>query len=195
MILSRICRAVVLALLACVWLGVGVASAAPAAYNSDGATKFAVGTKSGVVGSTTPAADARVNAARGEAGRAGGMRSLTASSDSFLAAKVGARSSFEALSQSAAASYKGQEMSVAGRALQKHGGRPGSAFPGATGSPQAINRQASIVDDVLQNPARTRTSFYNPRLDQCVVDIRIPGGRGIRYGESGDFRGFLEPPR
>lgn len=112
------------------------------------------------------------------------------------ATKAGPRTSFDALSQSAAASYKGQEISVAGWALQKHGGRSGSAFPGATGSPQVINRQAqAIVDEVLRNPARTRTSFFNPRLNERVVDIQIPGGRGLRYGESGGFRGFLEPRR
>ncbi|MCP9492031.1 MAG: hypothetical protein MSC31_19470, partial [Solirubrobacteraceae bacterium MAG38_C4-C5] len=113
-----------------------------------------------------------------------------------VATKAGPRTSFDALSQSAAASYKGQRISVAGRALQKHGGRPGSAFPGATGSPQAINRQAQdIVDEVLQHPRRTRTSFFNPRLNEQVVDIQIPGARGLRYGESGEFRGFLEAPR
>jgi filamentous hemagglutinin len=38
-------------------------------------------------------------------------------------------------------SDKSGELSAAGRALQKHGGRDGSAFPSAKGNPAAINDQ------------------------------------------------------
>jgi RHS repeat-associated protein len=109
-------------------------------------------------------------------------------------APAGATSSFEALSKAASASYRGQEISVAGRALQKHGGRPGSAFPQARGTPLEINQQAlNIVDQVLQHPNQTRTSFFSRTLNERVVDIRVPGGPGIRYADSGRFIGFLEP--
>jgi RHS repeat-associated protein len=113
-----------------------------------------------------------------------------------LAAK-GARSSFEGLSESAAAGLNDEGLSVAGRSLQKHGGRPGGSLPSPTGNPAAINEQAhGLVRSVLQNSARTRTMSFNKRLGEDVVDIRIPGGIGLRYTrEEGRFVGFLEPRR
>jgi hypothetical protein len=87
------------------------------------------------------------------------------------------------------------DLSAAGRALAKHGGRPGSAFPAAAGSPSAISKQASeIVRDILSNETR-RVGFYSPRLKTQVVDIYDATGRGLRYSKQGDFIGFLEPPR
>ncbi|WP_250900654.1 hemagglutinin repeat-containing protein [Enterobacter cloacae] len=51
------------------------------------------------------------------------------------------------------ASKKG-DLTLAGRALQKHGSRPGSAFPSAKGNPTAINEQGQkIVDSILGNAA------------------------------------------
>lgn len=86
-------------------------------------------------------------------------------------------------------------LSAAGRALVKHGGRPGSAFPAATGSQAAISEQAGlIVRNILQNQTR-RIEFLNPRLKMQVVDIYDGTGRGLRYSKDGDFIGFLEPPR
>ena len=87
------------------------------------------------------------------------------------------------------------DLSAAGRALAKHGGRPGSAFPAATGSQAAISEQAGlIVRNILQNQTR-RIEFLSPRLKMQVVDIYDGTGRGLRYSKDGDFIGFLEPPR
>ncbi|WLE63050.1 hypothetical protein GIY62_22130 [Burkholderia plantarii] len=48
-------------------------------------------------------------------------------------------------------SDKSGELSAAGRALQKHGGRYDSAFPPAKGNPAAINEQGQkIVDSILR---------------------------------------------
>lgn len=125
-----------------------------------------------------------------------GPRSSTAPNLQSRAAK-GPRSSFEALSRSAADDLNDEGLSVAGRALQKHGGRPGGSLPTPTGNPTAISQQAQqIVEGVLQHPNRTRTMFFNKRLGEDVVDIRIPGGVGVRYTrEQGRFVGFLEPRR
>jgi RHS repeat-associated protein len=87
------------------------------------------------------------------------------------------------------------DLTAAGRALAKHGGRTGSAFPEATGSQTAISDQAGlIVRDILDNQTR-RLEFYSPRLKMQVVDIYDATGRGLRYSKDGEFIGFLEPPR
>lgn len=120
-------------------------------------------------------------------------RSANAGFADFVAAKA-ASGGAELLSGAARATYRG-DLTVAGRALAKHGGRPGSAFPRPVGAPADISAQAqSVVDDILANQYRRATSF-NPRLSTNVVDIFDTSGRGLRYTEEGRFVGFLEPPR
>ena len=96
------------------------------------------------------------------------------------------------LSRAAGALDRGG-LSAAGRQLQKHGSRSGSAFPGARGNPAAINRQAQdIVDDLLTTPGTTAVTRHHARFGD-VLEIRAPDGRGLRYGADGKFLGFLEP--
>jgi len=98
------------------------------------------------------------------------------------------------LAQAAAAADKG-DLSVAGRALQKHGNRDGSAFPSAQGNPVAINEQAQqVVNEILNDPATTATQRNTGRFGQ-VTDIVAPDGRGLRYDANGKLIGFLEPPK
>lgn len=61
----------------------------------------------------------------------------------------------------------------------------------------AASRQAQgLVEGVLKSPGRTRTMSFNKRLGEDVVDIRAPGGIGVRYARNdGRFVGFLEPRR
>ena len=109
-----------------------------------------------------------------------------------VAAAKGASHSLDELSQAAKAADRGG-LTAAGRALQKHGDRGGSAFPRVTGGPEAINRQGqSIVDDILTSPGSTNVTRYHARFGK-VTDIRAPDGRGVRYGPNGKFIGFLEP--
>jgi hypothetical protein len=92
-------------------------------------------------------------------------------------------------------SDKSGELSAAGRALQKHGGRDDSAFPSAKGNPAAINDQGQqIVDDILNNPNSTVTQRNTGRFGN-VIDITAPNGLGIRYSADGKFIGFLEPSK
>ncbi|MGF6662185.1 filamentous hemagglutinin [Paraburkholderia atlantica] len=92
-------------------------------------------------------------------------------------------------------SDKSGELSAAGRALQKHGGRDDSAFPAAKGNPAAINDQGQqIVDSILNNPASTVTQRDTGRFG-TVTDITAPDGRGVRYSADGKFIGFLEPQK
>ena len=45
------------------------------------------------------------------------------------------------------------QLTPAGRALQKHGGRQGSAFPSAVGNPAAVNKQGRVVlNSILNDP-------------------------------------------
>jgi RHS repeat-associated protein len=108
------------------------------------------------------------------------------------AATRGIARSAEELSQ-AAATLDREGLTVAGRALQKHGSRQGSAFPEATGNPQSINQQAQkMVDDILTSPSSTAVTRHHARFGE-VTEIRAPDGRGIRYGADGKFIGLLEP--
>ncbi|KWE83160.1 hypothetical protein WT54_19875 [Burkholderia territorii] len=92
-------------------------------------------------------------------------------------------------------SDKSGQLSAAGRALQKHGGRTDSAFPTAKGNPAAINEQGQqIVDSILNDPGRTVTQRETGRFGY-VIDITATDGRGVRYSVDGKFIGFLEPPK
>lgn len=110
----------------------------------------------------------------------------------LLGSAKGASRSLDELSQAAMAADRGG-LTSAGRALQKHGGREGSAFPGVTGGPGAINKQGQfVVDDILTSPGSTNVTRNHARFGE-VTEIRAPDGRGVRYGPDGKFIGFLEP--
>ncbi|WP_191629087.1 hemagglutinin repeat-containing protein, partial [Pandoraea terrae] len=90
-------------------------------------------------------------------------------------------------------SDKSGELSAAGRALQKHGGREGSVFPPAKGNPVAINEQGQkIVDGILTNPSSKVVQRDTGRFGQ-VIDVVAPDGKGVRYDANGNFITFLEP--
>ncbi len=92
------------------------------------------------------------------------------------------------------ASKKG-DLTLAGRALQKHGSREGSAFPSAKGNPSAINEQGQkIVDSILKDPNKSVVQSNTGRYGQ-VTDIISSSGRGLRYDAQGKLIGFLEPPK
>lgn len=92
------------------------------------------------------------------------------------------------------ASKKG-DLTLAGRALQKHGSRPGSAFPSAKGNPSSINEQGQkIVDRILNDPNKTIIQSNTGRYGQ-VTDIFSSNGQGLRYDAQGKLIGFLEPPK
>ncbi|MGV7960722.1 VENN motif pre-toxin domain-containing protein [Photorhabdus tasmaniensis] len=92
------------------------------------------------------------------------------------------------------ASKKG-DLTLAGRALQKHGSRPGSIFPEAKGNPSTINEQGQkIVDSILNDPNKTVIQSNTGRYGQ-VTDVISSSGRGLRYDAQGRLIGFLEPPK
>ncbi len=91
------------------------------------------------------------------------------------------------------ASDKSGELSAAGRALQKHGGRESSAFPSVKGNPAAINEQGQkIVDGILNDPGRSIVQRETGRFGN-VIDVIASDGRGVRYSYDGKFITFLEP--
>jgi filamentous hemagglutinin len=78
-------------------------------------------------------------------------------------------------------------LTKAGRALQKHGSRPGSAFPQVGG--RDLNRVGQeIVDDILTAPG---TIHQDNRFGG--IDVIASNGMGIRYDAAGKMMGFLEP--
>ncbi|MFT4628755.1 MAG: hypothetical protein ACI8PZ_007451 [Myxococcota bacterium] len=109
------------------------------------------------------------------------------------AAAVGV-ASVDDLSAAAAKTVSGN-LTAAGRAMQKHGARTGSAFPAAKGTPAQISKTAqAIVDDILTAPGSTRSTINLARYGGDVTDVVGPDGRGVRFGPDGDFIGLLEPP-
>jgi len=87
---------------------------------------------------------------------------------------------------------RSRSLTKAGRALQKHGNRPDSAFPKPTGSPSDLNRAGQeIVDDILTTPGTTITERFHPRYGY-VIDVRAPDGRGLRYSQNRILIGFLQ---
>jgi RHS repeat-associated protein len=85
---------------------------------------------------------------------------------------------------------KGGELTTAGRAGQKHGSRPGSAFPPATGNADDKNEQGQ---EILTNPDSI-ISIGN-RFGEFGIDIFDPNGRAARFDRVDKFRGLLEPPK
>jgi hypothetical protein len=139
--------------------------------------------------------DLKVNL-KGEAGAAGEVfpvrEAAVVGGEMADAIAAGGGPSIDALSRAAGAADRSGLMS-AGRALQKHGGRPASAFPAARGTPSQLNQAGqSIVDDVLTSPGATATTRHRARFGN-VTEIRAPDGRGVRCDASGGFIGFLEP--
>lgn len=86
------------------------------------------------------------------------------------------------------------QLTKAGRALQKHSSRPGSAFPKPSPSKAAnINQTAqNILQTILTDPHR-KTTIRHTRAFGKVIEIRALDGKGVRYSASGTFIGFLEP--
>lgn len=78
----------------------------------------------------------------------------------------------------------------AGRALQKHGDWAGSVFPRATGNPAARNAQGQqVLEEILGSSAqRTRANRFG---GQDIFDTAT--GRGARFDGDGNFIGFLDP--
>jgi hypothetical protein len=93
------------------------------------------------------------------------------------------------LSQAGKALDKGGELTKAGRAAQKHGSRPGSAFPPTKGNPSSLNQQGQhALDDILTSPGQTsKPNRFGGK------DIQASDGRGARFDANGNFMGFLEP--
>ena len=82
------------------------------------------------------------------------------------------------------------QLTRAGRALQKHGNRSGTAFPRTQGNPSQINQSGQeVLDDILTSPGSITRSGNRFGGD----DIIAPDGRGARFDADGVFRGFLEP--
>jgi len=82
------------------------------------------------------------------------------------------------------------DLTKAGRALEKHGSRPGSAFPQAVGNSAAKNAQGQkALNEILTSKnVSTRPNRFG---GQDVIDKA--SGRGVRYDGNGNMMGFLEP--
>jgi RHS repeat-associated protein len=84
-------------------------------------------------------------------------------------------------------------LTAVGRALQKHGSRPGSKFPKATGNPASMNSQGlSVLKGIIENPNTTGTIRHHARFGD-ILELRLPSGQGARFSSDGlNFIGFIE---
>ena len=81
-------------------------------------------------------------------------------------------------------------LSRAGRALEKHGSRPDSVFPKATGNAAAKNLAGQqVLKEILESNNQRITP--NRFGGQDIFDMNT--GRGVRYDSNGNMMGFLEP--
>ncbi len=81
-------------------------------------------------------------------------------------------------------------LTKAGRALQKHGNRPGSVFPKSTGNAATRNQQGQ---DILEGILRSNNQTTRPNRfgGKDIFDKNT--GRGVRFDADGKTKGFLEP--
>ncbi|MBG5926254.1 MULTISPECIES: hypothetical protein [Providencia] len=82
----------------------------------------------------------------------------------------------------------------AGRSLQKHGGREGSAYSYSNQKASVLNQEArALIDEILDNPnviIRPRTIYENRKRIE-VIDAKSPDGRVLRFSIDGKkFIGF-----
>ena len=84
---------------------------------------------------------------------------------------------------------KSGELTKAGRGLQKHGSRSGSAFPPATGNAASKNDQGQeVLDDILTDPGSSTEVD-----DRGRTTVTAPDGRSARFNPDGSMQGFREP--
>jgi len=98
----------------------------------------------------------------------------------------------------AASSPNRNGLTDAGRALQKHGGREGSAYTYSSQKASVLNQEAqTIVNEILSNPntkIENRIIFENKQRI-TVVEATAPDGRALRFTSDGSkLIGFREPP-
>nr|WP_223886934.1 hypothetical protein [Phytobacter diazotrophicus] len=101
------------------------------------------------------------------------------------------------LNEAASASNR-NGLTDAGRALQKHGGREGSAYSYSSQKASVLNQEAqNIVNEILNNPntkIESRVVFENKQRI-TVVEATAPDGRALRFNADGSrLIGFREPP-
>lgn len=132
-------------------------------------------------------------AAKAEAIAANAAKNISSRSGSKIDAGKFGQLELGVLSQTGAKidpAVKAGNLTIAGRALQKHGSREGSAFPIAKGTPAQMNEQGQkILDGIVKAPGATVKD--GNRFGG--FDVVAPDGRGARLDPQGNFRGFLEP--
>jgi len=132
-------------------------------------------------------------AAKAEAIAANAAKNISSASGSKIDAGKFGQLELDILSQTGAKTdpaVKAGNLTIAGRALQKHGSREGSAFPIAKGTPAQMNEQGQkILDGIVKAPGATVKD--GNRFGG--FDVVAPDGRGARFDPQGNFRGFLEP--
>ncbi len=98
-------------------------------------------------------------------------------------------------SEAAKVSKYGDELSVAGHSLTKHGqgARTGnSLFPPASGNRKQISEQAQdIVDDILTTPGTRVTQSYRARFGD-TIEFSAPDGRGVVFDSNRRFLSLKE---
>jgi hypothetical protein len=86
-------------------------------------------------------------------------------------------------------------LTKAGRGLMKHGYRKDSVFPKPTGNPAQINEHGQkMLEFILYHPEKV---VYERSIPQygTVIDMMVPEHGGVRFKNSGEMIGFLEPKR
>lgn len=86
-------------------------------------------------------------------------------------------------------------LTKAGRAFQKHSNRLKSVFPKSPNQKlEVMNREGQkIVEEILFHPDSKIEYKFKEKLGGNMIEVRHPDRRGLRFDESFNLRGFLEP--
>ena len=147
--------------------------------------------------------NAGIHLARGNKAEAviSAAAAIPGAGDAFKAGAMGVKAADRvndgrrALDKASELSKAGQQpdkngLTKAGRALQKHGDREGSAFPRSTGSAAERNQRGQdILEGILSSDKQ------HSRPNRFGGDDIYDGntGRGVRFDGDGNMKGFLEP--
>ncbi len=131
----------------------------------------------------------------GTAGYLAGMANcMVGSGGGGGGANSGSQSATPSSRQLLAAGQKQQGgLTEFGRALQKHGNRPGSKYPKPSGSPAAISQQGEDVARTILNKSGSSFQTRHHARFGNILEVKAPRGQGMRFSADGKtFIGFIE---
>ena len=150
--------------------------------------------KAGDVGTAEGAGTIKLSTAVGETAGAGTAKAPTAISEAILSNNIKITQDEMIHVLDAANQLDRNKLTKAGRAIQKHGDRPGDIIEKVKGNAAVKNSEGiKLVKKILTDSNLEVKSYYSSKYKANIKDYRSKNG-GIRMNiDSGEFMGFLKP--